>query len=60
MPVIHVHYIFDLTADITNAAAENMNLPCEYVQVWLHQTSAEDHSVGGIILEEKLQKKENV
>lgn len=60
MPIIHLHYIHDLTneqkigltADITAAAVKNMNLPKEHVQVWLHQTSKENHSWGGTLISE--------
>lgn len=60
MPVVHFHYISaltkeqkkDLTSAITKAVNETIGIPSEYVQIWLHQTSAQDHSIGGVLLED--------
>lgn len=60
MPVVHIHYIHDLTkeqkkdltASVTKAVHQSIGVPEQYVQIWLHQTSAQDHSISGILLEE--------
>lgn len=60
MPVVHYHYIHDMTqeqrkklvAGITKAIHNATGLPQEYVQIWMHQASHDNHALGGLLLDD--------
>ena len=64
MPVIHYHYIHDMTIDqkkklvdgITKAVNEVTGIPSEHVQIWMNQTSHDNHAIGGLLLDDFIAK----